>query len=384
MSELLVPVHEHRLVRLLGRLREDGIDCAVVAGAAPVTHLTGYWRYFGAPPCLVVDSEGGTCLYLSADEAALPPPGNADAVRPYGTRGFGLTLDHVPPLVDALAGDAGVATATRIGLVSLLPGLRDALARRVSASIAPVDPALAEVALVKDADELRLIGRAYELAWTAQAAVRNRATAGVEQITLFTEALAAAQRAAGEPIAFHADVLSGADTASVCAPIRVAGRRRVADDEPIVADLVVGRRGYWGDTAETIVVGTNGDVDAVRTELLSILGAAAARLTPGTPASEIYAFVHGRIVGAFPGGSFPHHAGHAVGLTAFDDPHLIPTDHRTIDSWMVLAVEPGVYFPDWGARVERMFVVTPGGGVEVRDALALLADRDADDPSNEA
>jgi Xaa-Pro aminopeptidase len=37
---------------------------------------------------------------------------------------------------------------------------------------------------------------------------------------------------------------------------------------------------------------------------------------------------------------------------------------------MLIALEPGVYFPGRiGARVENVFVVTPGGGVELRDAM---------------
>jgi Xaa-Pro aminopeptidase len=37
---------------------------------------------------------------------------------------------------------------------------------------------------------------------------------------------------------------------------------------------------------------------------------------------------------------------------------------------MVVAIEPGVYVPGcWGARVENVFVVTPDGGVELRDAM---------------
>jgi Xaa-Pro aminopeptidase len=38
---------------------------------------------------------------------------------------------------------------------------------------------------------------------------------------------------------------------------------------------------------------------------------------------------------------------------------------------MVIAVEPGVYFPGrYGARVENVFVVAPEGGVELRKLLA--------------
>ena len=39
---------------------------------------------------------------------------------------------------------------------------------------------------------------------------------------------------------------------------------------------------------------------------------------------------------------------------------------------MVIAVEPGAYVPDrFGVRVENVFVVTPEGGIELRDAMGV-------------
>ena len=178
--------------------------------------------------------------------------------------------------------------------------------------------------------------------------------------------------AAGEPISFNADLLSGENTAGVCAPIRVAGRRRVKAGDPVIADLVVGFRGYWGDSADTVTAGPNAEVESARAELLRILESAAARLVPGARGSDIFESVRADILSSFPLGEFPHHAGHAVGLSSFADPHLIPTDQRPLAAWMVMAVEPGVYFSEWGARVEQMYVVTPGGGIDVRDALLHL------------
>ncbi len=77
------------------------------------------------------------------------------------------------------------------------------------------------------------------------------------------------------------------------------------------------------------------------------------------------------VVTSLPGGELPHHGGHALGLTSFEDPHVIPSDTMPFEPWMVLAVEPGVYFPGrYGARVENIFVVTPAGGVELRALMA--------------
>ncbi len=54
---------------------------------------------------------------------------------------------------------------------------------------------------------------------------------------------------------------------------------------------------------------------------------------------------------------------------------MIPSDETPLESWMAIAVEPGVYFPGrWGARVENIFIVTPSGGVELRDAFGVPRD----------
>jgi Xaa-Pro dipeptidase len=371
-ASLISSIPEPRLARFMAWLEDNLIDCSVIVGHTGVNHLVGYWRYCGSPPCLVLDREGRTALYVAFDERESTPQPNVAEVHTYGSRGFGLVLDAVPLIVKAVQRDPSVVRAKHIAVASELSLDAEALTSMTSAEIVDTTSALDTIRLIKDADELRRIGRAYELAWTAQATVRERAVAGVEEIQLFTDALATAQVAAGEPISFVADLLSGENTASVCAPIRVAGRRRVKAGDPVIADLVVGFRGYWGDTADTVTAGPNAEVESARAELLGILESAAARLVPGARASDIFESIRADIVSTFPLGEFPHHAGHAVGLSHLADPHLIPTDQRPLAAWMVIAVEPGVYFSGWGARVEQMYVVTPSGGIDVRDALLHL------------
>jgi Xaa-Pro aminopeptidase len=81
------------------------------------------------------------------------------------------------------------------------------------------------------------------------------------------------------------------------------------------------------------------------------------------------------IAAAWPAGEFPHHGGHGVGLSVFDDPHVIPTDERPLESWMVMALEPGVYLPGrLGVRRENLFLVTPGGAVELSQAMSMPLD----------
>jgi Xaa-Pro aminopeptidase len=357
-----------RVERLTDWLGTNGLDCAVVFGADHVNHLGGYWRYFGGPAGLVVGRDGRRTLVVALDEAPIARELSlADEVVPYGERGFGLDLDPVARLVPVIAAVPAVAVARRIGVASELPGLEERLAGAIAAELVPAGAALHDIRLVKDADELERIGAAYDLCWTAQAAIGAAAVPGTTEIDLFAEASAAALRKAGTPIDLVGDLLSGPNAAEVCGPIRVPGRRVLADADGVVADMVVRLAGYWGDTAETHLVGEAAEVGAARERLLEILHACAALLRPGATGAAVFAEMARRIGEAFPGGEFPHHGGHGVGLTSFEDPHVIPTDTTPLEPGMAIALEPGVYYQGrFGARVEEIYVVTDGGGVELR------------------
>jgi Xaa-Pro aminopeptidase len=357
---------EHRLDRLRAWMADEKLDAVVVSGADDVTHLGGYARYYGGPSALVVGRDGERTLAVMLDAVAVAERlGDADSVIGYGERGFGIELDPLPILARTIAGVPVVASASRLGVAGM-PELP------VSAATVPADGELYRLRLRKDEDELRKILHSYELCWLGQRAVGETAqSGGAREIDIFTAAMSAAQRAHGEPIEFLADLLSGPNTAEICGPIAVASTRVAEPGDPVVADVVVRANGYWGDTAETHLVGENDEIAAAREVLLGILARAGTELVPGARGSELFRAIDARIKDAFPGSEFPHHGGHALGLTSFEDPHVIPADDTPLETGMVLAIEPGVYFAGrWGARVENVFVVTDGGGVELRAAFA--------------
>src|SRR5438876_1816755 len=339
----------HRRDRLCRWLQAEDVACAVLFGADHVAHLTGYARYFGGPSAVVVSAEGERVLVVMQDEAPIARSrSSADEVIGFGERGFGIDLDPVAGLVAAVAALPAVASAQRIGIAAELVGADQRLAALLDASFVDAAEALRRIRLVKDWDELEKIGASYELCWLGQQAVADGAVPGTREIELFTAAQAAAQIASGAPIEFTCDLLSGPNTADVCCPIHVAGTRVVEAGDVVIADVVVRSNGYWGDTAETHAVGTSDEGAEARALLLDVLEEARTILVPGAKGPSVFEHVHTRIVEAFPGGELPHHAGHGLGLGAFEDPPLIPSDDTPLEPWMVLAVEPGVYFPGAG------------------------------------
>jgi Xaa-Pro aminopeptidase len=356
-----------RLERVTGWMREQALDALVATGTGLVTWLTGYARYYGGPSAVVVDPAGERTLVVLRDEVPVAERlADADRVTGYGERGFGLELNPLPLLAAAVRAVAAVASAARIGVAG-----EDAGTIGGEAAVAvPAGDVLHQMSLVKDGDELAKIFHAYELCWLAHAAVAEGAQAGASEIEMMSAAQAAAQVAHGEPVEFGADLLAAGNTADVCGPIAVAGRTRAAPGAPVIADICVGAGGYWADTCRTHVPGGSTEIDDIRGQLRAIMAAAAGELRAGATGAAVFKAMRARIAAAWPDGEFPHHGGHGVGLNVFDDPHVIPSDSSTLENWMVMALEPGVYLPGrFGVRHENLFLVTPDGAVELAEAM---------------
>ena len=209
------------------------------------------------------------------------------------------------------------------------------------------------------------------MCWLAHTAVAEGTAAGASEIEMMSAAHAAAQVGHGSPVEFVADLLAGPNTAEVCAPVAIAGPDRPGPGQPVVADLSVGADGYWADTCRTYIHGSSDEIDDMRAQLFSIMDAAAADMRTGATGAQVFGGLRDGIAAAWPDGEFPHHGGHGVGLTVFDDPHIIPAGSLPLESWMVMAVEPGVYLPGrFGVRNENLFLVTPDGAVELAQAMA--------------
>jgi Xaa-Pro aminopeptidase len=356
-----------RHARVTEWMAANSVDALVAAGADLVTWLAGYSRYYAGLSAVVIGRDGERVLVVPRDEVAVAQQlSDADRVTGYGERGFGLELNPARLLLAAVSDLGAVSSARRTAtagepVAGFAPPAGDAV---------PADVPLHELSLVKDADELARIYHAYELCWLAQAAVADGVVAGATEIEIMTAAQSAAQVAHGSPVAFGADLLAGPNTAEVCGPIAIPGRTRAEPGKPVIADISVGADGYWADTCRTHVSGANTEVEDIYRQLDEILEAAANELRSGATGAQVFGQMRERVLAVRSEGEFPHHGGHGVGLSVFDDPHVIPTDKHRLEDWMVLALEPGIYLPgQFGVRRENLFLVTPDGGVELTQAV---------------
>lgn len=353
----------------VGRLAE-GIgaqDCAagLFAGQSHAAHIAAYSRPFSGPTATILSAEREITLVVPAYEVEVARrEAEADRVVGYGGEGFGLELE---PLADLIQTCLGLLGDGDVGIASEIPGLEERLAARRGRACRSLEALVHDVRLRKDEWECHAIRRAFELSLLGQQAVGEGAVPGAREIDLYTAAQAAAQRAAGEPIEFGGDLLAGDRSALVCSPVAIPGERALAAQEVVVCDIALRHRGYWGDTARTFITGEQRRAADAIAFIEDLLERTVERLLPGLPAAEPFAFMAKEIADRFPDGRFPHHGGHGIGVTVFEDPHLIPGQQMPLAAGMVIAVEPGVYLPGaFGVRVENVYLVTEAGGVDLR------------------
>ena len=144
---------------------------------------------------------------------------------------------------------------------------------------------------------------------------------------------------------------------------------------PLVLDIFPADQttGYFFDMTRTFCIGPVPDELArIHAEVLEIFHGVREAVRPGTPAASYQALV----CDYFEGKGYPtsrshpktfdgyvHGLGHGVGLDIHEAPSFSLTQQDAIEEGDVIAIEPGLYFPDReiGVRIEDTFVVRAGG-----------------------
>jgi Xaa-Pro aminopeptidase len=138
---------------------------------------------------------------------------------------------------------------------------------------------------------------------------------------------------------------------------------RVAEHEPTLLEIWVVTDGYWCDLTKNACPGElTPEYDRLTDGLLAVFGRAIAHLKPGASLPELDRLVRAGIAEIGYPGQPSHPIAHGIGARAHEPPNAHQAGAGELRENMVLAVEPGVYWPGGGGlRVEDNFLITSGG-----------------------
>jgi len=133
--------------------------------------------------------------------------------------------------------------------------------------------------------------------------------------------------------------------------------------EPTLLEIWVCADGYWCDLTKNVCPGEPTPAYNEFTDgLLSVYERAINHLRPGASLAELDRLVRDGIAQLGYAGQPSHPIAHGVGARAHEPPYAHQAGDGQLEQGMVLAVEPGVYWPGGGGlRVEDNFLITASG-----------------------
>src|SRR5215213_9362339 len=363
-----------KLDRVRALMADEGLDAIVVRAPDNVLYLSNFWGMKGYD-AVVFPAEGEPtliCLEASADDAARtawttdvrllkgyddgdPRPPTArtldlalEAARPYGRVGLELSLGTQAS--DRMVGEP--TTYTRAWF--------DAWPEAVDAT-----SLLARARWTKTAQEVERMRLANEIAAAAMEHVRSNLTPGMKESEAgaiwngFVHGEGTGWEGTVDLALAFSLVWSGPGIRTFTA----TGDRPVQEHEPTLFEIWVCADGYWADHTKNLCPGElTDDYARVLEQLSAVYDDAVGFARPGASLADFDRRIREGLADAGYAGQPSHPICHGVGARAHEPPYAHQAGGGTIEEGMVLAIEPGVYWPEGGGlRLEDNFLVTAGG-----------------------
>ena len=375
-----------RMAGLRDRLGAAGIDVALITDDDSVYYLTGYYDYlhmdFGRPTILVVPRDGDSLLITPSMEMDMAEA--AARVDRIAAWNDGLGEEWRAELPGALAGRGRVALEPD-GMPPVVRNFVDTLCG--AGRLSDVTPIIAEMRMIKSAEELQLARHAGVVAGAMMDAGRAAIGDGVPEYEVALATSAAGTRKAAELLAAHYDdacmspnthflqiMASGEE---ITKPHHRASTRVMRRGEPVFLCFcgMTNFHRFKLGFDRTFWIGEIPDrqqADVYETAVAS-QAAALAALRPGVTAASVHAAYADVIQEA--GFDYPFRCGRATGYSFLETPQLVFGDETVLEPGMVLAVDGSVSIAKtFRAQVGDSFIVTEDGYEQITDHPKALND----------
>jgi len=374
------PVDIAKLDRVRALLKQQGLTALVCRAPDNVVYLSNYWCMKGYD-AVVFPAEGEPTLCVIE-------PQLGDAQRTSWTRDIRLfkgydERDPRPPqfrcldlalrvlkdrgLTDKVGIELGMGTQACDRMVgeptTYTQGYFDAF-KSIAGQVVDASPLLVEARAIKTPQEIERMRLANELAALALEHTFTHMRPGMKE----SEVAALFEGYVhGQGIGYKGVEMARAFTlvwsGKGIATFTATRDRPVQEHEPTLFEIWVCVDGYWNDLTKNLCPGElTPEYHKLLDLLLRIFHEAATFARDGAPLPELDRLIRARIAeGGYPGQP-SHPVCHGVGARAHEPPYAHQAGTGIIRKNMVLAIEPGIYWPGGGGlRLEDNFHITATG-----------------------
>jgi Xaa-Pro aminopeptidase len=375
------PIDRPKLERFRGLMADEELDAVVVRSPDNIVYLDSYWCMKGYD-VLVFPASGDPVLVVlepQLEEAARQgwSPDirtfagyHPDDPRPPWLRSRELVLDVLAER--DLTGRVGLELTQGTQAADRMVGEPTVPSRDwfdafagVCREVVDCSGVLAEARATKTAQELERMRLAAELAAAAMGHVRERLRPGMScgEVGAMYEGHVHANGIGYRGKVELARALTLVWSGPSIRTFTATSQAPVSEHEPTLLEIWVCADGYWCDLTKNAVPGELApQYDELTDGLLGVYRAAIDHLRPGAGLPELDRLVRDGIAQLGYPGQPSHPIAHGVGARAHEPPYAHQAGGGELQEGMVLAIEPGVYWPGGGGlRVEDNFLITAGG-----------------------
>jgi len=211
---------------------------------------------------------------------------------------------------------------------------------------------------IKTYEEILRMEKAAEIGEIGFKTIYEIIKEGTTERELAAEAEYSMRKAGSDGTSFNTIVASGENSAY---PHAKTSDKKIKNGDLVIVDIGAKYNGYCSDMTRTFVFGK---VDQIKKDLVNLVNE-----------SEQYALEHAKagvncksldklIRNFFKeknkswASRFIHSLGHGVGIDIHENPYLSPISEETLESDMVVTIEPGLYIPGiGGCRTEDQIII---------------------------
>ncbi|AFH42723.1 aminopeptidase P family protein [Fervidicoccus fontis] len=227
-------------------------------------------------------------------------------------------------------------------------------------SVVQINDEMIRVRRTKLPEEIDLIKKAVEITEKALSQTIENLRNGMREKEIYSEHICQLYKSGAEYLAFDPIV---AITENASNPHAISGNRELKADDILLIDTGAKFGGYASDMTRTIIP-EKGEfkkyIELLEEAYFSSLDA----LKTGAGAKEIDGIARNILKKYGLEKYFIHSLGHGVGIDVHEAPNIGPTSNEVFMENEVVAIEPGIYFPEKiGFRLENTVIVGKNGAI---------------------
>jgi Xaa-Pro aminopeptidase len=375
------PIDQAKLNRVRALMKDQELSALVVRAPDNLVYLTNYWCMKGYDVAIFPREGEPTLIALEPQLADAQRNSWTKDIRVFKSyhesdprppqyRALDLTLSVLKErgLTDKIAVELNMGTQSADRMVGepTTPTLMyfDAFGE-VAGRVVDATPLMNEARAIKTPQEIERMRLANELAALAMEYTREHMRPGMKESEVgamfegFVHGLGVGYKGKVEMARAFTLVWSGKGIATFTA----TSDRPIQKNEPTLLEIWVCVDGYWTDLTKNVCPGElTPEYHKLLDLLLSVFNDAVAFAHDDASLPDLDKLIRARIgEGGYPGQP-SHPICHGVGARAHEWPYAHQAGQGTIKKGMVLAIEPGIYWPGGGGlRLEDNFLITDEG-----------------------